>query len=110
MPRRRCGFPRKFISKKKLQRAGEPVARRRISKHKHRFWDYAATPSRKVDELTSILIESATSVEDPDAPKDISPLESQRLWDGKRNRICWRAWRRAGCWRLRDRWRKFSIG
>jgi len=46
-----------------------------------RFWDYAATPSRKVDELTSILIESATAVEDPDAPKDISPLESQRLWE-----------------------------
>jgi len=46
-----------------------------------RFWDYAATPSRNVDELTSILIESASAVEDVDAPKDISPLESQRLWE-----------------------------
>ena len=46
-----------------------------------RFWDYAATASRKVDELTSILIESASAVEDQDAPKDISPLESQRLWE-----------------------------
>ncbi len=46
-----------------------------------RFWDYAATPSRKVGELTSILIESASAVEDRDAPKDISPLESQRLWE-----------------------------
>lgn len=46
-----------------------------------RFWDFAATPSRKVDELTSILIESASAVEDTDAPKDISPLESQRLWE-----------------------------
>ena len=46
-----------------------------------RFWDFAATPSRKVDELTSILIESASAVEDADAPKDISPLESQRLWE-----------------------------
>ena len=46
-----------------------------------RFWDYAATPSRKVDELTSILIESASAVEDTNAPKDISPLESQRLWE-----------------------------
>jgi hypothetical protein len=46
-----------------------------------RFWDYAATPSRKVDELTSILIESASAVEDTDPPKDISPLESQRLWE-----------------------------
>jgi len=46
-----------------------------------RFWDYAATASQKVDELTSILIESASAVEDRDAPKDISPLESQRLWE-----------------------------
>jgi len=42
---------------------------------------YAATASQKVDELTSILIESASAVEDRDAPKDISPLESQRLWE-----------------------------
>ena len=47
----------------------------------NRFGTYAATPSRKVDELTSILIESASAVEDPDAPKDISPLESQRSWE-----------------------------
>jgi hypothetical protein len=46
-----------------------------------RFWDYAAMASRRVDELTSILIESASAVEDQDAPKDISPLESQRLWE-----------------------------
>ena len=46
-----------------------------------RFWDYAATPLRAVDELTSILIENASAVEDQDAPKDISPLESQRLWE-----------------------------
>lgn len=46
-----------------------------------RFWDYAATPSRRVDELTSILIDSASAAEDQDAPKDISPLESQRLWE-----------------------------
>jgi len=46
-----------------------------------RFWDYAATASRKVDELTSILIESASAVQDQDAPQDISPLESQRLWE-----------------------------
>ena len=46
-----------------------------------RFWDFAATPSRKVDELTSILIESASAVQDADSPTDISPLESQRLWE-----------------------------
>lgn len=46
-----------------------------------RFWDYAATASRNVDELTSMLIESASAVDDADAPKDISPLESQRSWE-----------------------------
>jgi hypothetical protein len=46
-----------------------------------RFWDYAATASRKIDELTSILIESASGVDDADATKDILPLESQRLWE-----------------------------
>ena len=51
-----------------------------------RFWDYAATPLRAVDELTSILIESSSAVEDQDAPKDISPLESQRLWERQAER------------------------
>jgi capsular exopolysaccharide synthesis family protein len=46
-----------------------------------RFWDYAATPSRKVDELTSILIESESALQDRDAPKDVSPLESKRAWE-----------------------------
>ena len=46
-----------------------------------RFWDYTAAPSRKVDELTSILIDRTSAVDDADAPKDISPLESQRLWE-----------------------------
>jgi Peptidase family M48 len=31
--------------------------------------------------LTSILIESTSAVQDQDAPQDISPLESQRLWE-----------------------------
>ena len=46
-----------------------------------RIWDYAAAPSRKIDELTSILVESDSAVKDQDAPKDISPLESQRSWE-----------------------------
>ena len=33
-----------------------------------RIWDYAAAPSRKIDELTSILIESESAVKDQDAP------------------------------------------
>jgi hypothetical protein len=46
-----------------------------------RIWDYAAAPSRKMDELTSILIESESAVKDRDAPTDVSPLESQRSWE-----------------------------
>jgi hypothetical protein len=46
-----------------------------------RIWDYAAAPARKIDELTSILIESESAVKDEDAPKDVSPLESQRSWE-----------------------------
>jgi hypothetical protein len=50
-------------------------------KAQSRIWDYAAAPSSRFDELTSILIESATPVNDQEAPKDISPLESQRSWE-----------------------------
>jgi hypothetical protein len=46
-----------------------------------RIWDYAAAPANKLDELTSILIESGSSVKDQDASKDVSPLESQRSWE-----------------------------
>jgi len=46
-----------------------------------RIWDYAAAPASKLDELTSILIESETAVQDQAAPKDVSPLESQRSWE-----------------------------
>jgi hypothetical protein len=46
-----------------------------------RIWDYAAAPANKMDELTSILIESASAVKDQEASKDSSPLESQRSWE-----------------------------
>lgn len=46
-----------------------------------RIWDYAAAPANKLDELTSILIDSGSAVKDQDAPKDASPLESQRSWE-----------------------------
>ncbi|MDP9113090.1 MAG: hypothetical protein M3O20_05350 [Acidobacteriota bacterium] len=46
-----------------------------------RIWDYAAAPSRKIDELTSILVDSESGLTDRDAPKDVSPLESQRSWE-----------------------------
>lgn len=50
-------------------------------KAQSRIWDYTVAPSNKLEELTSILIESATAVKDQDAPKDVSPLESQRSWE-----------------------------
>ncbi len=46
-----------------------------------RIWDYASAPLNKIDELTSILIESGTAVKDQEASKDSSPLESQRSWE-----------------------------
>jgi hypothetical protein len=46
-----------------------------------RIWDYAAAPANKMDELTSILIESESAVKDQEASKDSSPLESQRSWE-----------------------------
>jgi hypothetical protein len=46
-----------------------------------RIWDYAAAPSRKIDELTSILVDGESGLTDRDAPKDVSPLESQRAWE-----------------------------
>jgi hypothetical protein len=46
-----------------------------------RIWDYAAAPANKLDELTSILIESGSAVKDQEASKDVSPLESQRSWE-----------------------------
>jgi peptidase M48-like protein len=46
-----------------------------------RIWDYAAAPINKLDELTSILIDSGSAVKDQAAAKDVSPLESQRSWE-----------------------------
>jgi hypothetical protein len=50
-------------------------------KAQSRIWDYAGAVSAKTEELTSILIESESPVKDQDAPKDVSPLESQRSWE-----------------------------
>ena len=46
-----------------------------------RIWGYAAAAANKWDELTQILIESSSEVEDHAASKDLSPLESQRSWE-----------------------------
>jgi hypothetical protein len=46
-----------------------------------RIWDYTASTANKLDELTSILIESESAVKDLATSKDVSPLESQRSWE-----------------------------
>jgi len=47
-----------------------------------RIWGYAAAgSSNKFEELTQILIEPSPEVEDRTGTKDLSPLESQRLWE-----------------------------
>ena len=50
-------------------------------KAQSRIWDYTSAVSSKTEELTSILIEGDSPVKDQDAPKDVSPLESQRSWE-----------------------------
>ena len=50
-------------------------------KAQSRIWDYVSARSSKLDELTSILVDSASAVKDDATPKDISPLESQRDWE-----------------------------
>jgi hypothetical protein len=46
-----------------------------------RIWGYAAASSNKWDELTQILVDSGSQVEDHAPSKDLSPLESQRVWE-----------------------------
>jgi hypothetical protein len=46
-----------------------------------RLWGFAAASPNKWDELTQILVESDSQVEDHAALKDLSPLESQRSWE-----------------------------
>jgi capsular polysaccharide biosynthesis protein len=46
-----------------------------------RIWDFAASPTAKLDELTQILVDSENHVKDQSASRDVSPLESQRAWE-----------------------------
>jgi hypothetical protein len=50
-------------------------------KAQSRIWDYVSARANKLDELTSILVDSAAAVKDDASPKDNSPLESQRSWE-----------------------------
>jgi hypothetical protein len=50
-------------------------------KAQSRIWDYTSARASKLDELTSILVDSDAAVKDDAAAKDNSPLESQRSWE-----------------------------
>ncbi|MEQ1884627.1 MAG: M48 family metalloprotease [Bryobacteraceae bacterium] len=69
---------------KKASKSSDKSPPVRLTPHfkaQSRIWDYAASPASKLDELTSILIESENTVRDQASPKDVSPLESQRSWE-----------------------------
>jgi hypothetical protein len=46
-----------------------------------RLWAYNTTKNQRLEELTSILVESQDAVQDKSDRKDASPLESQRAWE-----------------------------
>jgi hypothetical protein len=60
--------------------AGQSPAMPRF-KAQSRIWDYVGAKASKMDELSSILIESESAVKDKAVPQDNSPLESQRSWE-----------------------------
>jgi hypothetical protein len=46
-----------------------------------RIWGFATPLSSKLDELTQILIETDSGIQDKAAARDASPLEGQRAWE-----------------------------
>lgn len=66
-----------YVEEEHANPQGEPTR----FKAQTRVWDYAAAPTRKLDELTQILIENQSQVKDQSASRDVSPLESQRAWE-----------------------------
>jgi hypothetical protein len=45
------------------------------------LWGFNSTSGNRLEELTSILIDRESPVQDDSAAKDASPLESQRAWE-----------------------------
>jgi hypothetical protein len=50
-------------------------------KAQSRLWGFNSTVSNRLEELTSILIDTESPVKDDSGSKDVSPLESQRSWE-----------------------------
>ncbi|MEO5926294.1 MAG: M48 family metalloprotease [Bryobacteraceae bacterium] len=66
-----------YVEEEQANASGAPTR----FKAQTRVWDYAPSPTAKLDELTQILIESENHVNDASASRDVSPLESQRAWE-----------------------------
>lgn len=62
-------------------RAGSPAGSAPHFKAQSRIWDYNTFAASKLDELTSILVDSRSGVTDQSQDQDASPLESQRSWE-----------------------------
>jgi hypothetical protein len=60
---------------------GQAADRTPHFKAQSRIWDYNTAAANKLDELTSILVDSQSQVKDQAASRDTSPLESQRSWE-----------------------------
>ncbi len=50
-------------------------------KAQSRLWGYHANTSGKLEELVSIAVEADKHIRDADESKELSPLESQRVWE-----------------------------
>jgi hypothetical protein len=66
-----------------VENTNPQTAKQRVPRFKAqtRFWGYDVGAGSKLSELTSILVESETALEDADSSKQNSPLESQRMWE-----------------------------
>jgi Peptidase family M48 len=66
-----------------VEESGGGAANARVSRFKSqsRLWGFNSTSGNRLEELTSILIDGESTVQDDSAAKDASPLESQRSWE-----------------------------
>ncbi len=46
-----------------------------------RIWGYETQSNRRMEELTSILVESESKIRDSEAGQEVSPIEGQRRWE-----------------------------
>lgn len=46
-----------------------------------RIWSYDTQSNRRMEELTSILVESETKIRDSETSQEVSPIEGQRRWE-----------------------------